>query len=173
MLRRSLVVGLFALSLPGMASAQGRNTKVYYDDAFAFGSKALEQSHTRFFQVLTTPAVEDPDGQMVAYWGPQLDQFFRRVCDNLHLEPAEIYHYLLYPGYFTELEKLVFEGRLHAASFDSLLHLVVDVQEGRTPAPPQPLVLAQPRAAPAAGLRSGLPVVPHPRPFLERHVEWS
>ena len=173
MLRRSLVVGLFALCLPGLATAQGRNTKVYYDDAFAFGSKALEQSHTRYFQVLTTPAKEDPDGQMVAYWGPQLDQFFSRVCDNLHLEPAEIYHYLLYPSYFTEIEKLVFEGRLHAASFDSLLQLVVDVQEGRTVAPPQPLVLAQPRAAPAGGLRSGLPVVPHPRRFLERHVEWS
>ena len=170
---RSLVVGLIALSLPGMASAQGRNTKVYYDDAFTFGSKALEQSHTRYFQVLTTPAAEDPDGQMLAYWGPQLDQFFRHVCDNLHLEPAEIYHYLLYPGYFTEIEKLVLEERLHAASFDSLLQLVVDVQEGRVEAPAQPLVLARPREAPAGGLRSGLPVVPRPRRFTERHFERS
>ncbi|HZL85218.1 MAG TPA: hypothetical protein VFD07_07585 [Candidatus Krumholzibacteria bacterium] len=169
--RRALLVGLIALSFPGLALAQGRNTKVYYDDAFAFGSKALEQSRTRYFQVLTTPAPEDPDGQMVSYWGPQLDDFFVRVCDNLHLRRDEVYRYLLYPRYFAQIEKLVLEGKLHPAASDSLMQMVIDVGENGASSPPQPFVLVDPRAAP--GSLHASPRVQRRQRFRERHVEAS
>ncbi len=169
--RRVLLVGLFALSFPGLVLAQGRNTKVYYDDSFAFGSKALEQSRTRYFQMLTTPAPEDPDGQMVSYWGPQLDDFFVRVCDNLHLRRDEIYRYLLYPRYFAQIEKLVLEGKLHPATSDSLMQMVIDAGESGPPSPQQPLILIDPQAAP--GPLHASPRVQRQQRFRERHVEAS
>jgi hypothetical protein len=148
MRKRVLHVGLFALFLPGLGFAQGRQTKVYYDDLFNLGSQALHQSKTRYFQILTTPAREDPDGELFRYWGPKLDDFFERVCDNLQLTNTEVYRYLLYPQFFAQLEELVLAGSLHPAYFDSILHLTIAVSEGRATPPAQPLVLAQPTTPP-------------------------
>jgi hypothetical protein len=140
------------------------------DDGFS-PPKALEQSRTRYFQVLTTPAPEDPDGQMVSYWGPQLDDFFVRVCDNLHLRRDEVYRYLLYPRYFAQIEKLVLEGKLHPAASDSLMQMVIDVGENGASSPPQPFVFVDPRAAP--GSLHASPRVQRRQRFRERHVEAS
>jgi hypothetical protein len=164
-------MGLIALFLPGALRAQGRNTKVYYDDPIALGSQPLQQARTRYFQILTTPAPEDPDGGMAGFWGPRLDAFFEGVCANLHLEPDEICRYLLYPRYFEQLETLVLQDRLHPAAFDSLLEWVTDIQAGAPPPPLQPLALVQPRAAPPA-LRL-LGSAPRPRRWSEQVLETS
>ncbi|MFQ5600322.1 MAG: TolB family protein, partial [Candidatus Krumholzibacteriia bacterium] len=172
MLRRALHVGLFALFRPNLALAQGRQTKVYYDDSFRFGSQALESACTRYFEILTTPADEDSTAGMFHYWGPKLDDFHERVCENLQLTHAEIYKYLLYPAFFTQLEKLVLEGRLHPAHFDSIMRLTIAVVEEGVPVPDLPLALA--RASDAPESAPPPPVsAPRTRCWKDRHVAVS
>jgi hypothetical protein len=144
MIRRALHVSVMALLFPALAVGQGRDTKVQYDDGFSIGSQALERFPTTYFEILTTPAPEDAASGLVRYWGPRLDEFFRNVTDNLQFSPQEVCRYLLYPGVFVELEKLVLEGRLAPADFDTVLARTAVQEVRRGPIPAEPMRFVSP-----------------------------
>ena len=183
-------VGLLALLLPQVLHAQGRQTKVNYDETFKLGSQALVEGHSTYFQILTTPAAEDPADGVIRYWGPELDRFYENVCANLQLAPNEVRRYLLYPDLFAELEQLVLEGRLHAAWIDSILgslsHSPGHDASMRQAGSPQADADAAVGVSPAgvrAPLRIDRPAEPpdglvfsterHERRWHDRHTEWS
>jgi hypothetical protein len=183
-------VGLLALLLPQVLHAQGRQTKVNYEENVKLGSQALVEGHSTYFQILTTPAAEDPAGGLIRYWGPELDRFYENVCANLQLAPDEVRRYLLHPDLFAELEQLVLEGRLHAAWIDSILGTLETDSRGHDasmgqPGSPQAGTDAAVDAPPARtrALRIDRPVEPpsglvfdterRERRWDDRHTEWS
>ncbi len=136
MVRRALLASVAVLCLlSGPARAQGRDPKVYYDQGISAGSQRLQRLTTTYFELLTTPAPEDPDCALLRHWGPRLDRLFENVTGNLQLTRAEVYRDLLYPGLFSELEKLCIEGQLARADFDTVLRLVTAMGDSGTARP--------------------------------------
>jgi hypothetical protein len=158
MVRRAFLACVAVLSLlPGAVHAQGRDPKVYYDQGIAAGSQRLQRLTTTYFELLTTPAPEDPDCAMLRHWGPRLDRMFENVTGNLQLSRAEVYRYLLFPDLFSELEKLRIEARLSQADFDAVLRLATAVGDSGAARPSGPLAFAAlPGAHPTDGTRPRL-----------------
>lgn len=166
MLRRTLLAGVSLLVSPGLALAQGRSTKVYYDDGIAAGSQPLQRAASAYFEILTTPAPEDPAGGLLCTWGPRLDRLFENVTENLCLSRSEVYRYLLFPRFFGELEKLCFEGRLRREDADAVLARVVAAGDSGAALPAEALAFA---ALPAAARGRGLGArVPQGRSYGDR-----
>lgn len=114
MLRRAWHAGVLALLFPAWTAAQGRDTKVYYDDSFAFGSRPLLRLESRYFEILSTPEDEDAEGELLRHWAPRLDRFFDNVAGNLCLTPQEVCRFLLHPDFFVQIDRLALEGHLGA-----------------------------------------------------------
>lgn len=128
--RRAWHAGVLALFFPALAVGQGRDTKVYYDDSFAFGSRPLVRLASRYFEILTTPEGEDPSSELLHHWAPRLDSFFDNVTDNLCLTPVEVRRFLLYPAFFAQIERLGLEGHLSAAEVDSIATQLISHENG-------------------------------------------
>lgn len=154
MARRALhigVLGLVFLCRAGDSAGQGRDPKVYYDHEISAGSQQLVRLPTTYFELLTTPAPEDPNGDVLRHWAPRVDRLFENVTGNLHLTRGEVYRYLLFPGFFSELDKLVIERRLARADFDAVLQEVTAAGDSGISRPARPLVFLSP---PDAGRRA-------------------